>query len=74
MRINSGSSGGRMKDEWNRLVHEVMIEQMFYFGKGEKSSKYTKNRSKSNKKYLYILRGSWFGMMVFGCYENKLDA
>jgi hypothetical protein len=35
MRINSGSSGGRMKDEWDRLVHEVMIEQTFYFGKGE---------------------------------------
>ena len=38
MRNNSGSSGGRMKDEWDRLVHEVMIEQMFCFGKGEKLS------------------------------------
>ena len=27
-----------MKDEWDRLEHEVMIEQMFCFGKGEKLS------------------------------------
>jgi hypothetical protein len=38
MRNNSGSSGGRMKDERDRAVHEVMIEQMFCFGKGEKLS------------------------------------
>jgi hypothetical protein len=25
-----------MKDEGDRLVHEVMIEQMFFFDKGEK--------------------------------------